>query len=240
MEPFHPHKRTHARRARHVARGFTVIEMIIVTAIIAVIATVVIVSRSSFESTTLLSSTAYDVALTVRSMQNYGISSRIQTTAGALRAGYGAHFDSSVKDKFILFADKDAPSDSPAKCHPSRDKGAPDAKYGDCAYDEDKDAEIQTYEFGNGVSIKKICAKRGDGVYCSSSISKHLDTFDIVFTRPNADAFMSINGAYHPARVVESACIELTSSRGGSRFIEFNKSGLIRSTADTCMPTVTP
>ena len=63
-------------------------------------APVVIANRGAFESTTLLSNTAYDVALTVRNMQNYGIGTRIGE--GERRADVADDLDGRVAHGVVL------------------------------------------------------------------------------------------------------------------------------------------
>src|SRR3989344_4714141 len=91
MEPFH------SRRA------FTLIELLVVTAIIGVLSLVVVVNQGSFNRTFMLANTSYDIALTLRNAQTFGMGSRSRD--GSENAGYGIHFDKNTPKSFILFAD---------------------------------------------------------------------------------------------------------------------------------------
>ena len=87
----------------HFRRGFTLIEMLVVLAIIVTVTTIALSSQSAFNKTLILANTAYDIALTLRSAENFGIGSRaLYRTANA---GYGVHFQRGTLGSFILFAD---------------------------------------------------------------------------------------------------------------------------------------
>ncbi len=112
-------------------RGVTIIEMLVVLGIIGVLATVVVTSQTSFNKTILLANTAYDVALSIRSAQTFGLGSRAQGVVTP-NAGYGIHFESAIPNTYKLFADKGG---TPA-CHTpaSGVPNAPDVIPGDCTY----------------------------------------------------------------------------------------------------------
>ena len=75
----------------------------VVLTIIVVITTVVVASQSSFNKTLILVNTAYDIALTLRSAETYGLGSR--AFGGVVNAGYGLNFQSGTPQSFTLFAD---------------------------------------------------------------------------------------------------------------------------------------
>ena len=57
-----------------MSSGFTLVEMVVVLAIITVISGVVLSDQTSFNKTLVLANTAYDIALTVRSVETFGAS----------------------------------------------------------------------------------------------------------------------------------------------------------------------
>jgi hypothetical protein len=86
------------------SRGFTLIEMISIVAIISVITGLFMVSNSAFGGKVLLENLAYDIALSIRESQVFGISvQRFGTTN--FTAGYGMHFDISSPADYSTFAD---------------------------------------------------------------------------------------------------------------------------------------
>ena len=52
----------------NLSKGFTLIELLIVLAIIATVTTIALSSQSNFNKTLILANTAYDIALTLRSV----------------------------------------------------------------------------------------------------------------------------------------------------------------------------
>lgn len=125
MESLHPH------------RGFTLIELLVVLAIIGIIMVIVLTGQSSFNKTIILSNTAYDIALTLRDAESYGLGSR--ATAVTANAGYGVHFQNASPGLFTFFADS-FPAPNASNCHglPVGGASAPNAQYGDCRYESGK------------------------------------------------------------------------------------------------------
>ena len=200
--------------------GFTLIEMLVVLAIIGVITGIMFSSQSSFNKSLVLANTAYDIALTIRSAETFGLGSR--ASGNITNVGYGVHFTKG--NSFILFADTD-PSPNSSNCHnlpPSGNSSAPDAKPGDCKYTVGNDSLIQTYTIGNGMTVSGLCADST----CSIS------SLDIVFARPNPDAFIRANGVGTTA--YSKACITITSSQGGSHYITVTTAGQINASASSC------
>jgi prepilin-type N-terminal cleavage/methylation domain-containing protein len=240
-------------------RAFTLIELLVVLAIITVITMVVITSQNNFNRSFILANTAYDVALTLRYTETYGVSSRTLTAGGssATNTGYGLHFSNSTPGSFILFADVYPPVGSNngkgTNCHPapSYDPAGPSAVPGDCIYESsygsgNASEEVQTYNLGNGVTIANFCAQSlsnaGDTSnlywWCSTSNGNELTSLDIVFSRPNPVPYMSENGLYPDPNnnnpEVTAACLELTSPQGGDRYIYIGAAGQIDATATSC------
>jgi prepilin-type N-terminal cleavage/methylation domain-containing protein len=85
-----------AKRMRNpsMPRGFTLLEMFVVVAIIAIILSVILVNQSSFNRNNLLTDTAYSVALSVRQTQSIGLSGRAINTTSK-NTGYGIHVETA-------------------------------------------------------------------------------------------------------------------------------------------------
>lgn len=223
MEPLHFH------------RGFTLVELMVVLAIVMTIAAVVFTSQSSFNKTLVLANTAYDVALTIRSAEMYGLGNR--AIGGATNIGYGIDFQKAVPGIFTLFADT-YPSANAANCHglPLGGAGAPNAQVGDCVYEIVQGEKVSDYTLGNGIRIQDFCAYYGNGTEsCAVAHGGSLSSLDVVFARPSPNPFMSVNGLYSSAFPVTAVCITFSSPQGGSRFVEVLLSGEITANATSCL-----
>ena len=212
--------------------GFTLIEMLVVFGIIIIVTSIVISSQGSFNKTILLANTAYDVALSIRHAETYGLGSRVINVSP--NVGYGIDISRASPDAFILFADSYPVPSTSSICHPTVDVSAPDAKPGNCAYEPLQSETITKYTLGNGVTISDFCAKTSGTWSCATSNGLGLVSLDIVFSRPNPTPLMSTNGNYSSIFPVTNACISLTSRSGGTRFISVSSSGQISPTAASC------
>lgn len=175
---------SHAREA-----GFTLIELLAVITIMIVITGIVLANNNRFGGKVLLQNLVYDVALTVREAQVYGIS--VERFSGTTFASaYGVHFlqstDPATLDEFILFADintsgrtgvYDCPdADSPTTCE-----------------------LVSAYDVQKGFKISNLCVTLGNGDESCGHAS-----LDVSFERPNPDAFIRVDGIdtlYSGARI---------------------------------------
>jgi Tfp pilus assembly protein FimT len=171
------------------SRGFTIIELLVVSVIIMLITSLILFRQQSFNSSTLLRSLAYSVALSVRQAQVYGVSVREQTSAstglgtGAFGQGYGVQFSNSGclglgnAHSYQLFADID----------------------GDATLDSGE--QLPCYRVGNGrgtdYKVKNFCAHVSAGSdQCNASIpatSQVITSLATYFRRPNPDACFTTN-----------------------------------------------
>lgn len=237
MEPLHSHPDT-ALSEYH--GGFTLVELLVVLSIIVVITGIVITSQSSFNKTLILANTAYDVALSIRSAETYGVGSR--AVGGMANVGHGVHF--VIGNTFTLFADTyPAPNDQ--NCHglPNDDPSRPDAQPGDCVYEAAQGERVMDYTIGNGITITDICVLNSVSnswtcTYAHPGASAGLSSADIVFSRPNSDVFISRGMGGSPTQYSSSlvaVCISLSSPQGGSpRFVTVASSGNIAPNALSC------
>lgn len=220
------------------ARGFTLIELLVVLTIITIVTAVVITSQGSFNKSIVLQNTAYDVALTLRFAETYALGSR--AFGPTLNTGYGLHFTVGTPSSFGFFADT-FPSPNANNCHrlPSGGASAPNAIAGNCVYDGSFGELVQTYTFGNGITIKDFCTNVAGGWSCTYAHGTYpggVTSLDIVFSRPNPDPFMSENGVYSmlPELSVTAACLTLTAPEGGEKYVSITSSGRITPNAASC------
>lgn len=203
----------------------------VVVAIIGIVSLIVLTNQSTFNKTLILQNTAYDIALTLRDAETYGLGSRaIGITANA---GYGVHFQNAPTTSFILFADTYPSTPSASNCHgvPIDGASAPDAQPGDCIYTSSQDQKINAYTLGNGITVSDFCVFNGSW---SCAQNNGLTSLDIVFARPNPATFISVNGSYSAAPAVTAACLTVSASEGGKRFVSVASSGEITANATSC------
>ncbi len=92
-------------RAKNIRahRGFTLAEMVVVIGVIAIVSGVVLANNNRFGGQVLLQNLAYDIALSIRQSQVYGIA--VQRFNNEYASAYGMHFSISSPDIYLLFAD---------------------------------------------------------------------------------------------------------------------------------------
>jgi prepilin-type N-terminal cleavage/methylation domain-containing protein len=165
MRTFSPSSRRSSLKPLLQGRGFTLIELLVVVALIVLITAAVLVRQARFDSSTLLRSLSYSIAITVRSAQVYGTSVLgVQSGGNTVFApAYGVYFSNA--SSYLLFADIN----------------------GNGVYDVATDAIVQTYQVGAGFQISKFCATPTGAPPCSTGAGP-LTWITIVFRRPNPDA----------------------------------------------------
>lgn len=196
--------------------GFSLIELMVVLAIIAVVSSVVLTSASRFDKSVVLTNLAYQVALTIREAQMAGVNVRAFENSGSqtFDVGYGVHFYSENSDGsrnttgYIMFADI------------LDENGQGDYEYNG---DESGGAEfVSKYLTGRGNTIEKFCGKLG-GTSEVCSKTSGFDYLNVVFVRPNPEAnFVSSLGA--PFR---SVIIYIKAPDGSRRTVEIESTGQI-------------
>ncbi len=150
------------RRVR--ARGFTLIEMLVVIGVMAVISALILANNNRFGGVVLLQNLAYDIALSIRQAQVYGIA--VARFNESFDAGYGMHFqidtNPSAQSAYVLFADVN-------------DNGV---------YDPPGELVQSTFIAG-GYRIAQLCVTPA-----SASDRCDITSLDILFVRPEPDAYI--------------------------------------------------
>jgi prepilin-type N-terminal cleavage/methylation domain-containing protein len=181
----------------HVKRGFSLIELLVALSIFVTISAVVLANHTQFNSSVLLHALAYDIALSIREAQVFGLSVRQFNTD--FNIGYGVHFSGS--ESYIFFADQD--------------------KNG--GYNDNQE-RIQNYILRQGHMIFQFCGVTAQNVrHCSRDTQNPLTHLDIVFIRPEPDAIISSNRDTG----YSFGIIEITSPGGEMRTVEVASTGQI-------------
>ena len=149
-------------------RGFTVVELLVSMAIFVTMTSVIVAKYGSFNQSTLLTNTAYDVALVVRLAQTYGLSVKSTTQTGTpnFSLPYGVDFNEG-QTSLVLFADSDPTN-------------APNGLYGV------SDAVINTYQIIRGAKILSLCV--GIDADNCHDLDNSVSKLDVSFLRPNPEA----------------------------------------------------
>ncbi len=137
----------------------------------------VLVKYQSFNGGIVLTNLAYEIALTIREAQTYGINVKGQLTNFNL--SYGVHFDTTTNTSFTMFADKQDIS-NPDPYGISKGDGKYDGGSGG------NDINVDTFMLKRGIVINKFCVGVSPSEVCSSSGSK----LDITFNRPDPSAII--------------------------------------------------
>ncbi len=189
--------------------GFTLIELLVSISIFMLITTIAVVNNNQFNSSVLLTNLAYEIGLSIRQAQVYGITVK-QTSASAAKfdSGYGIHFSlSDAPSSYTLFEDV-----------------KPTGGTNDHIYTSGVDTAVETYRIQKGNTIKKICVRNN----CTSS-GDFESTVDISFIRPNPDAYIRAGGNSTPLNFAQ---ICVASPRGTFRKVKVDNTGQISVVSD--------
>lgn len=173
-------------------KGFTLIELMIAITIMMIMTSVVLFNYNRFNESSLLNTFAYDMSLTIRQAQVYGVASRegknsqssaigVNNASDSLTnftGGYGVHFDSSKTSGVIplkLFIDT-----------PTENQDD-DTFVGNGKFDEGVDFTLQSYSFQRGIKISQICA-----TVAGSVENCNFQQLDITFHRPDPEAIIPV------------------------------------------------
>jgi prepilin-type N-terminal cleavage/methylation domain-containing protein len=167
--------------------GFTLLELIVVVGIIALVSVVVLANYRTYNLDASLANNAYDLALTVRQTQLYGISVK-ETTAGSgqFQTGYGLHF-STKSNSYIVYQDVYDPLL--------------------LQYDSNNATElVSVNQLPVGFTIQKICTVTTISSVlteqCVNATNTGTSFIDIEFIRPNPEAIITTNIPNPPATLV--------------------------------------
>lgn len=194
------------------SRGFTLIELLVTLSMFVVLTTVVLFRSSQFNGSILLTNLAYDVAITIRQAQSFGVNVR-EASTNVFDKAYGVHFDISKDKRFLLFFDSSG--------------GGNEGRYAGswtCNGGSDECLNIYSLKRGNKISDIKVTSPS-----CSPLSSCSVSELNITFLRPNPDArFVAKKSGGSYFGDITSATITISSADDlSSRYIVVNSTGQI-------------
>lgn len=157
-------------------------------AIMIVMLSIMVFNFSKTDNKTVLSSIAYDVALSARQAQVNSIS--IKSYGSNSENGYGLHFAAGVTDKYTLFVDKG-----------SVDPVTENIIKGDKQYGGGE--LIEDVKIPNNYKIKDVCTFGVGGFQGQECLSSGLTSIDAVYWRPDPNAIITnSNGSDYKSKMV--------------------------------------
>ncbi len=186
-------------------KGFTLTELMVVISIMTILTSVFLIQQRQFDSTTLLRSYAYSVALSIREAQVYGTSVRAFQGNFTARS-YGIYFNRTTPSTYILFADLDD----------------------DGQYDTPGEL-VDTYTLTGSFTINEVCGMAATPD-CWTGVT---DWLAITFRRPNPDACIATSPneadvcGSSPTYPYTHAYIQIVSPSGTTRSVEVYPTGQI-------------
>ncbi|MES2216743.1 MAG: type II secretion system protein [Patescibacteria group bacterium] len=182
-------------------KGFTLIELLVSVAIFVMMTALLVARYGNFNQSVLLTNLAYDVALTIRTAQTFGLS--IKNQGASFQNVYGVELstDPAKNKSIVLFA-------------------STNNSYFDSG------EQINTYAIKRGAVISSICAGTGPGAACGPLLDPV--TIDVSFKRPDPDAIICIMGSGCPASDIQRYVeFTLTATDGTTRIVSVRKTGQI-------------
>lgn len=193
---------------RKISRAFTLVELIVSLAIFALMTALVVVKYGNFNQSVLLKNQAYDVALTIRTAQTYGISVKSADESSVFTYAYGVNFNTgsgncasegtiSDSKQFVMFSDASTLGGNAGIC----DGG---------------DIFVSSYALKRGGVIDKVCAGLGSCTLGSGVLN-------VSFKRPDPRATI----CWGSDCSFTYAEIQLKSTDGGLRTVVIRSNGQV-------------
>ncbi len=157
----------------HIYTGFTLVELMIVIAIIAIISALTLFNNAKLNSSVLLSNTAYEIGLIVRDAQISGLGAKVSNINDngnivATTSNQGIYIDIDKLEQIIFFSDK-----------------IMNNKFDD----QSEINQIYNIENKRAGKILSVCYLTGDVNTSGSCNTSNLFKLNIIFKRPNPEAY---------------------------------------------------
>ena len=187
--------------------GFTLVELMVTVGIFVFLTALIVANYGRFNDGTLLTSMAYDIALTLRDTQSYGMnvqgySSSTGYSSNIFNYPYGMDFNSSNAYQTIVFAD-------------AYTAGGGSNSYYYGLYVPTSDPSVSTYTFARGGLIKCLFVSSTTPPSPNPCPFSDSSDIDISFKRPNPNAIIKSNGSTltYPYAVIQVQDASKTTTR---------------------------
>ncbi len=201
-------------RIHKITKGFTLLEMMVVLAIVSVIMAVVLFGYSAFSQNLSLSSAIQEMSVAIRQAQTYGLSVK-ESTVGASKfsAGYGLYFTTTDPSNYYIFTDvnNDQKYDGGANC----------ASSGDCL--------VEKVTLRNRVTITGLCGVVFGATTLVCPPGANVVGMTVVFLRPNPEAairFINNDNTFYGG-TFQTGKITVSSQQGRTSFITIENTGQV-------------
>lgn len=205
------------KKGYRVERGFTLVELLVSVAIFVMMTGLLVAKYGTFNQSVLLTNLAYDVALTIRTAQTFGLSVKSSTVDPnqkftAFNYAYGVQFNTQTTtcaggstgvSAFTMFADANGNKL--------------------CDSSSSVDFPVSSYSLKRGAVIYRVCGGSSSGCILSTT-----GRLDITFKRPDPSANICFQEGTNPVVCNQAyAKIEVKATDGGLRIIEVRSNGQI-------------
>jgi type II secretory pathway pseudopilin PulG len=209
-------------------KAFTLVELMVSVGIFVLMTVLLIVKFGNFNQGVLLTNTAYDIALIMRTAQTFGLSvSNAAQDSGTseFKYPYGVNVSTissapgandSVKNRVILFADS-----NPATTPPG-----PDGAYSSAAgaFDIPK----QVYNLTRGAYVSSICIGASESDCPEINPVNNATNVSITFKRPDPKSLIcGVSTGCSGNTFSKFAKITISGSDGSQRYITVRENGQI-------------
>ncbi|MBX4211123.1 prepilin-type N-terminal cleavage/methylation domain-containing protein [Candidatus Parcubacteria bacterium] len=157
-----------------LSAGFTMLELAAVLAIMTILMSVFYFNFRAYNSNSLVTNLAYEIALNIREAQTYGLDVKVIGPGLGFDTGYGVYFKASTPTSYIFFTDRNK-----------------NAQYDATPIDE----QLKTVNLTIGSKIYAICVTHNNSDKCSTDqgLGSKITDMTISFLRPNPDAIVRHN-----------------------------------------------
>ncbi|MEK7136419.1 MAG: prepilin-type N-terminal cleavage/methylation domain-containing protein [Patescibacteria group bacterium] len=168
--------------------GFTMLEMMVVMAIVLGITAIVIAYIPQFRDRSNLDLLAQEVAINIRGAQVYASGGRVGNFINNEIPSYGVHFDLSNRGQFFIFENRGEPVFDP----------------------EEGDVRIESDTFNlRGIEVVRLALSEGGPIENNA-------TLDLVYTRPRLEAKICLTRSGAPVCDIQELGIVIQAVRSGN------------------------